>query len=169
MGCRRTRTTPGGGEAWCKEYLPAQQCHGWSCWLPLLSSPLYSFKNWCTIFRRWGFSIFSPRSSTERTGLWLTEKSSHQEQVCRHPLIDRYDNIWLHTHCSLALCMLSSGRGWCAAFRHPIITPDQSIRVGYQLELQTKVLEDYAKFYNHGEGPSPGWKRLLALSHLRHY
>ena len=24
-------------------------------------------------------------------------------------------------------------------------------------------------FQNHGEGPSPGWKRLLALSHLRHY
>ena len=35
-----------------------------------------------------------------------------------------------------------------------------------RLELQTKVPEDYGKFYNHGEGP-----RLKApkLSHLRHY
>ena len=41
------------------------------------------------------------------------------------------------------------------------------------VELQTEVPEDYAKLYIHREGPylgpSPGWKCLLALSHLRLY
>ena len=42
-----------------------------------------------------------------------------------------------------------------------------------QLELQTKVIRRFPKILQSRRrpllGPSPGWKRLLALSHLRHY
>ena len=41
------------------------------------------------------------------------------------------------------------------------------------LELETKVKRRFAKFSQSQRrpllGPSPGWKHLLALSHLRHY
>ena len=42
----------------------------------------------------------------------------------------------------------------------------------YPLELQTKAIQRFTKISQSRRrslpGPSPGWKRLLALSHLRH-
>ena len=35
----------------------------------------------------------------------------------------------------------------------PGVTPTPATRSELILQLQTKVPEDYAKFYNHGEGP----------------
>ena len=43
-----------------------------------------------------------------------------------------------------------------------------------QISAVKRSIGSTTSFHNHGEGPyylgpSPGWKRLLALSHLRHY
>ena len=38
----------------------------------------------------------------------------------------------------------------------PGVTPTPATRSELILQLQTKVPEDYAKFYNHGEGPYLG-------------
>ena len=48
------------------------------------------------------------------------------------------------------------------------------VRAGAVCTLHTRASnEPSRRFHNHGEGPSlgpsPGWKRLLGLSHLRHY
>ena len=39
----------------------------------------------------------------------------------------------------------------------------------YTLELETKVIRRFPEISQSWRRPSPGWKGLLALSHLRHY
>ena len=62
----------------------------------------------------------------------------------------------------------------CLPGHHCCQCAECSLQCGCGLELETKVIRRYVKISQWWiwlllVGPSQGWKRLLALSHLRHY
>ena len=130
---------------------------------------LIAFSECCTFISVSMLKLKSPTAATaiaEMTIRIRNEKSFHQIKysICRAWKYKTYPDLGLAISFVTAVApgaRLPNGSHvaallfWCYGAGAGV-TPTPATRSELILQLQTKVPEDYAKFYNHGEGPYLG-------------
>ena len=85
------------------------------------------------------------------------------------PLGGARDNFVTNGDLALSLCCVTTLKCHLPSCHPASPTPALSPNIFMLNSTALYEPSQSLKFYNHGEGPSPGWNRLLLLSHLRIY
>ena len=85
------------------------------------------------------------------------------------PLGGARDNFVTNGDLALSLCCVTTLKCHLPSCHPASPTPALSPNIFMLNSTALNEPSQSLKFYNHGEGPSPGWNRLLLLSHLRIY